>query len=304
MHGAAGLLGVRPRAVSDPRGTVLAFTRGMAASIPSSLFDRLRQRVDTLPLDRAPLRRAGLLTVLLIVLLVLGRAFGSAPARSADRQDVRSATEEVSAPASSPTWTGGRVLAILFLVTGGGLAFWLHRRSSGRTTAIGSTLRVLETHTLGPGQSLRLVACGDEVLLLSVASEGATLLRHWPRDTFEAAPVSFADALATLSSTPPAPHATPRTDLLLSTDERQGEGAHILELATPVSLQQDGEANARASSPDAAPDEEHLGLHEQDDMSEESLPAPAVPEPGPALARGTLFPIRTHAPHQFDVRHG
>ncbi|MEO0557630.1 MAG: flagellar biosynthetic protein FliO [Bacteroidota bacterium] len=271
------------------------------------MLDRLRQRADALPLDRTPLRRAGLLTALLIVLLVLGKVFSPAPARSADRQDVRSATEEVSAPRSSAVWTGGRVLAILFLLTGGGIAFWLHRRAGGRIVSNGSTLQVLETHTLGPGQSLRLVACGEEVLLLSVASDGATLLRHWPRARFDAEPVSFADALASLTDDSSAPSP-------LSTEES-------LEAKTPGRLTADPNQHLEASHTDTehraddlsvlaspATNGSHHGgmgprLHEDDSSVEDRLSMNELTTE-PTVARGVLFPPRAHTPHQFDVRHG
>ena len=240
----------------------------MADSPSSSPLDRLRTRLDALPLDRAPLRRAGVLTVLLVVLLVLGKAFSPRGVPAAERHDVRAGTEEVSAPGSA--WTGGRVLAVLFLLTGGGVAVWLHRRAPAHGSASGSALEVLETHPLGPGHSLRLVACGDEVMLLSVAAEGASLLRHWPRAAFASpaadavctpggSPVSFADALAELAA---APAAVPRGD----------------------------EATAQG-----------------DDERHRPAPAEALPpisgtaEPAAAgAARGALYPAR--APRQFSVR--
>lgn len=262
----------------------------MAASAPSSLFDRLRQRADALPLDRAPLRRAGVLTLLLIGLLVLGKVFSPTSRMASDRQDVRSPTEEVSAPQSSSAWTGGRVLALLLLATGGGIAFWLHRRSGGRVASHGSTLEVLETHPLGPGQSLRLVACGDEVLLLSVASEGATLLRHWPRKTFDAEPISFASALADL----------------VDTDTPPSSG----EPDPPPEVTNDLPSRSPASSTETSLDWLTASLKDNDDdvRSETielttSVPI-SVPEPSPTTARGTLFPSRTRAPHQFDVQDG
>ena len=145
----------------------------------------LRDRLAALPLDRAPLRRAGVLTALLVVLLVAGQAFrpGRGDSRPpADRQHVQADLEKRSAPPTG--WTGGRVLALLLLAGGGGGAWLLHRRSAP-AAARSSALDVIETQTLGPGQSLRLVACGDDVLLLSASSEGIRLLRSWPRDRFE-----------------------------------------------------------------------------------------------------------------------
>ena len=260
----------------------------MAALAPSSLADRLRQRAAALPLDRAPLRRAGLLTVLLVALLGLGKMFSPTPAPSTDRQDLRSETEEVSAPRSSTAWTGGRVLAVLFLVTGGGFAFWLHRRAGGRTAAHGSTIHVLETHPLGPGQSLRLVACGEEVLLLSVASEGATLLRHWPRATFDAEPVSFASALASLTTPEAKPLASPPSS---HPDAEHGTDERATDPPPPTS-----------SIPSAGPAEASM-RHTSDGACVATVEL-ATAEAPPTTARGTLFPPRGHAPRQFDVRHG
>ncbi len=180
---------------------------------PSPMLD-VRARLDALPLDRAPLRRAGLLAVLLVLLLVAGKVFGpdrAAALAPADRQTLHAPTEEVSAAPRASGWTGGRVLAVLLLTVGAGVALVLHRR---RPTAAsgGAALDVVETHPLGPGQSLRLVACGDEVLLLSVAGDGARLLRHWPRERFDgqavslaATGVSFADALAEATQEATAP---------------------------------------------------------------------------------------------------
>ncbi len=173
-------------------------------SVPSPLSD-LRARLDGLPFDRAPLRRAGLLALLLVVLLAAGKAFGPSQAAAlapATRHDVQAGTEEVSAPPRPSGWTGGRVLALVLLATGGLVAVVLRRRRDP-AAAGADALDVIETHSLGPGHSLRLVGCGDEVLLLSVGGDGARLLRHWPRERFDRDAVSlagptarFADALA------------------------------------------------------------------------------------------------------------
>ena len=171
-------------------GTVLATGRGGSLSPSMSDLTTLRARLDALPLDRAPLHRAGLLTVLLVVLLVVTQAMRpEAPSASETlgRQDVHAEPERVSAPGGV---SAGQVGAVLLLLTGGGLALWLRRRQPASGSTPTTALEVLETHPLGPNHSLRLVACGDEVLLLDVGAEGARLLRQWPRATFGTASTS------------------------------------------------------------------------------------------------------------------
>jgi flagellar protein FliO/FliZ len=192
---------------------------------PMTALSRLRARAADAPLDRAPLRRAGVLAVLLVLLLIAGRALGpGGPApdgAAAGRQSVQAEAERVSARPGPSLWTPGRVAALVLLAAGGGFAFVLHRRSAPAATA--SAIRVVETHTLGPGQSLRLVACGGEVLLLGVTGEGTRVLRHWPRDAFEedgargAPPARFADALAARLADVPE---TPTPDALTEPSER------------------------------------------------------------------------------------
>ena len=153
-----------------------------------SLFDSLRERLAAMPLDRAPLRRAGLLTVLLVVLIAIMQTLAPArPARTA-RQTLQDGTEEVSARSGSGRGTA--VLVLLLLAGGGAALVW--RRRGTPALALPHTLEVLETQTLGPGQALRLVACGHEVLLLSATAEGVRLLRHWPREAFERGAASLA----------------------------------------------------------------------------------------------------------------
>ena len=192
-------------------------------SRPAPILDRLR----ALPLDRAPLRRAGVLAALLVALLVAGRWFGPSAAgpsvAEARRHDVQAA-EAPSAPPPPPSaWTAGRFVALLLLAAGGGVAAWLHRKRSGGVEAPASALETLETHALTGGHSLRLVACGGEVLLLGVGAEGARVLRAWPRAAFDAdRPAPFADVLAEHAPPRPAPPVTGggvevgRSDLLPS----------------------------------------------------------------------------------------
>ena len=195
----------------------------------------LRARWDALPLDRAPLRRAGLLSILLVALLVLGKAFGpdrsAASAPAASRNQAPTATERVSEPARG--WTGGRIVAVVLLVAGVGGALVLRKRS-GPATGASSEIDVLETLALGTGQTLKLIACGGEVLLVSATEQSVQLLRQWPRERFDRTPPSFADVLASVGpsaestdisaqalpasdATPPRaevpPHAVPEADV-------------------------------------------------------------------------------------------
>lgn len=181
----------------------------------------LRARLAALPVDRAPLRRAGLLTVLLVVLVVATQALAPdmTPASATlGRQDVQSEAETRSAGSGT---TLGRLGALALLVAGGGVALVLRRRSAPAQTA--SALEVLETHPLGQGHSLRLVACGDEVLLLDVGAEGARLLRQWPRGRFdgttdvavqhpEAAAAAGPPAIALVAQDEPTPEAGPMAE--------------------------------------------------------------------------------------------
>lgn len=71
----------------------------------------------------------------------------------------------------------GNVIALLLLAGGGVWAVHLRRqRAAGDGPAEAPTLRALDALTLAPGQSVRLVAVGDEVLLLGVAQGGVSLL--------------------------------------------------------------------------------------------------------------------------------
>ncbi|GIV61243.1 MAG: hypothetical protein KatS3mg044_0109 [Rhodothermaceae bacterium] len=114
----------------------------------------------------------------------------------------------------------GYALVLLVLAGGIGLALYLRRRE--RTgPAGGLPMRVLGQLTLGPQHHLRLVAVGDEVLLLGLAGGQITLLRTYPRSVLPpepstggsaspapsagtspppAAPLPFADVLRALSN--------------------------------------------------------------------------------------------------------
>ncbi len=98
----------------------------------------------------------------------------------------------------APSLVGpGYLVALLLLGGGGAFAVLLRRRtSSGRATA--AEIQSLGAMQIAPAQQLRLVACGDEVLLLGVTSSQITLLKSYPRE-------SFNDANASPSPDPPMP---------------------------------------------------------------------------------------------------
>ncbi|MEM6289136.1 MAG: flagellar biosynthetic protein FliO, partial [Bacteroidota bacterium] len=182
-----------------------------------------RARLDASAIDRAPLRRAGLLTLLLVGLLVLTQTLRPEVRPASEmlaRQDVQAEAERVSA---SGGLSAGTLTAVALLVLGGGAALWLRRRPSASGAEPEHAIEVLETHTLGPNHSLRLVACGDAVLLLDVGAEGARLLREWPRTAFEAAPASV-PALASVEVA--APEAGAATSPL-HRGEGQGERSRL-----------------------------------------------------------------------------
>lgn len=236
----------------------------MLASSLVSRLSALRDRAGALPLDPAPLRRAGVLSVLLVALLLAGKVFGPSPRAAAERHAVPAVQETVSAaptppaavaPAPRATWTGGRVLAILLLLVGGGVALVLRKRAPGGAGG-GGDIEVLASHTLAPGQTLRLVAAGGDVLLLGAGSDGVRLLRAWPRGQF-GQPPSFADALASAQDEAP-PTAAP----------------HV------------------ATAPGAAPAASSQAAPAPIDGSRPGLSDPPLP-----TARGVLFPLP--APRQF-----
>jgi flagellar protein FliO/FliZ len=72
-----------------------------------------------------------------------------------------------------------RYFLILAVLAGGGL--WaLHLRRRVTPAASTTLLRPLGQLSLGPGQQIRLVACGEELLVLGVTAHQITLLKSLP----------------------------------------------------------------------------------------------------------------------------
>ncbi len=77
----------------------------------------------------------------------------------------------------------GNLLAIVLL--GGGVALAVHLRRRSKSDNGSTPITPLGDYTIGPNQSLRLIECGNEVLLIGVAAGQITLLRSYPTDRFE-----------------------------------------------------------------------------------------------------------------------
>ena len=92
-----------------------------------------------------------------------------------------------SAPAEPELAFGAGHLFALALLLGGGV-FAVHLRRGARSETALALLRPMEALTLAPNQQLRLVACGDDVLLLGVTGSAVTLLKSYPREAFESLP--------------------------------------------------------------------------------------------------------------------
>lgn len=140
---------------------------------------RLFARAASPTAPRPPLRRAGLCAAAL-VLVWLALRLMPAPTSPAEASPVYSdtagtvAVDTSSAPRAS--LSPGLLAALALLAGGVGLAVFLRQRRGGGASA-GAFIEPLESCTLAPGQQLRLVRCGDAVLLLGVTGSQITLLK-------------------------------------------------------------------------------------------------------------------------------
>lgn len=124
----------------------------------------------------------------LVALWVLVQAAALVPsaegAESADGATPEApASSSVSSDAGIDLFTWGNLSALLVLVSGGGYALYVRRRVSSREAS--AALRPIGQLALGQSQHLRLVACGDEVLLVGATEETIELLKTYPREAFD-----------------------------------------------------------------------------------------------------------------------
>lgn len=131
------------------------------------------------------------------------------PASSAPAAD--SARVPLARSDPAPSLLSLRYLLVLLVLAAGALvALYLHRRT--RTLPGPALLRPLGQLSLGPGQQIRLVACGDELLILGVTTHQITLLKSLPlppelqHESAEMPPAAtFTQLLTTLSARPSPP---------------------------------------------------------------------------------------------------
>ena len=92
--------------------------------------------------------------------------------------------EESGVAERSPRLFGPGYLIVLAILAGGiGLAIHLRRRTGGGSTT-GNAMKTIGQMQITPQQHLRLVRCGEDVLLLGVSAGQITLLKTYSGETF------------------------------------------------------------------------------------------------------------------------
>ena len=149
------------------------------------------------------------------IALVLGTALHLAPrssvAEAAPSQPIPSspvASEPALQTAAGVRLGAGHLAALTLLMAGGALALYLRR--GARTEEAAVLLQPLGSLKIAPNGQLRLVACGGDVLLLSVTASGITLLKSYTREAFEGLQAA-SEAAPTSGRTSPTPDA-PKSD--------------------------------------------------------------------------------------------
>ena len=161
-------------------------------------------------LRRALLFGAGLALLWVALQLVPQRAPSPVAVPITEASEADDGVAVRSRPASSTLFSAGNITVLVLLLGGAGAAFFLRRRSKeGGSAAM--TLQTLGQMSLAPNQQLRLVRCGDDVLLLGVTSGQITLLKTYDAVAFDEA--ASEEPAGSLFSEPSArPAAAPASD--------------------------------------------------------------------------------------------
>lgn len=143
---------------------------------------------------------------MMVALWVVSRTVAMPTSESAPPPQTTDSTAAASSTAGEGageievvTW--GNATAVLLLLGGGGLALYLRQRKEEGHSS--SPFRRLGKLGLGPSKHVQLVACGGEVLLLSVTEEEVSLLKTYSQDAFEEDTLQMGDGAP--SAAPPAP---------------------------------------------------------------------------------------------------
>ncbi|MDX1530352.1 MAG: flagellar biosynthetic protein FliO [Rhodothermales bacterium] len=146
------------------------------------------------PMQRVLLLSAGLVLLFLAVQLLPTGAPASLPA--ADAVEEAPARPERDA---TRLLRPGNLTALALLAGGAGLALYLRRRRPG--AAVPDALQPMGQLALGAQGELRLVRCGDDVLLLGVTAQQVHLIQRYPAAQF--APAAEPNAQASTQAEPP-----------------------------------------------------------------------------------------------------
>lgn len=140
--------------------------------------------------SRRYVKRAVLFAAGLVLLWTALQLFPNAPAEppvySDDAGSVASADRPRSTNQGPRLFTLGNLAAFFLLAGGGAFAYYLHRRSAqpGGATQFIESMGEL---SIGQGQQLRLVRCGDDVILIGATAHEITLLREFDPAVFDTA---------------------------------------------------------------------------------------------------------------------
>ena len=156
------------------------------SSEPSSSGQQARQKLN----------RALLFGVLLLGISVASPFLLSDPQLPSDRTESVPAQSQVPAapddrtpaptdPSPVDFNSPGVIIALILLAGGIGLALYLRNGTETTASSAGLIVPVAE-HKLSGDQSLQLVRCTDEVLLLGISADGISLLKTYPADELPA----------------------------------------------------------------------------------------------------------------------
>lgn len=155
------------------------------------LFERLStpggaRRPARQYLKRAALFGAGLLLLWVALQLLPGQTSPEDMLVYSDDAGTVAAQAETATASQAPSlFTFGNLLAVLLL--GGGVVTAIYLRRRATEDVHPNAITTMGECPIGQGQSLRLVECGGEILLLGVASGQINLLRTYDKDRFDTA---------------------------------------------------------------------------------------------------------------------